>query len=66
MPVPEHLHLPGKAPVSSRGRHKIYVGMAAGVGKTTRALHELRDRVTAGEDPARIVRGMGRVVRDSS
>jgi len=51
VPVPEHLHLPGKAPAAaSRGRHKIYVGMAAGVGKTTRALHELRDRVTAGED----------------
>ena len=49
MPTPEHLHLPGKEP-SSRGRHKIYVGMAAGVGKTTRALHELRDHLNAGED----------------
>ena len=26
-----------------RGRHKIYLGMAAGVGKTMRALHEIRD-----------------------
>lgn len=26
-----------------RGRHKIYLGMAAGVGKTMRALNEIRD-----------------------
>ena len=57
MAAPEHLHLPGKEPgkepgqePARRGRHKIYVGMAAGVGKTTRALHELRDHLNAGED----------------
>lgn len=33
-----------------RGRHKVYVGMAAGVGKTYRALQELRDALSAGRD----------------
>lgn len=33
-----------------RGRHKIYVGAAAGVGKTFRALGEIRERLEAGED----------------
>lgn len=33
-----------------RGHHKIYVGAAAGVGKTYRALQELRERLEAGED----------------
>lgn len=28
---------------STKGRHKIYLGMAAGVGKTVRALNEIRD-----------------------
>ncbi|GGN32703.1 sensor histidine kinase KdpD [Deinococcus daejeonensis] len=41
--------MPGAArPV--RGRHRVFVGMAAGVGKTTRALSELRDRLERGED----------------
>ncbi|GGR93719.1 sensor histidine kinase KdpD [Deinococcus sedimenti] len=41
--------MPGAArPV--RGRHRVFVGMAAGVGKTTRALNELRDRLERGED----------------
>lgn len=41
--------MPGTArPV--RGRHRVFVGMAAGVGKTTRALSELRDRLERGED----------------
>ncbi|MXV19566.1 sensor histidine kinase KdpD [Deinococcus xianganensis] len=41
--------MPGAArPV--RGRHRVFVGMAAGVGKTTRALGELRDRLERGED----------------
>lgn len=41
--------MPGSArPV--RGRHRVFVGMAAGVGKTTRALSELRDRLERGED----------------
>ncbi len=41
--------MPGVArPV--RGRHRVFVGMAAGVGKTTRALSELRDRLERGED----------------
>lgn len=35
---------------SGRGRHKIYVGAAAGVGKTYRALQELRERLEAGVD----------------
>ncbi len=30
-------------PRGTRGRHKIYLGMAAGVGKTLRALNEIRD-----------------------
>ncbi len=34
----------------SRGRHKIYVGMAAGVGKTYRALQEIRDQRKDGVD----------------
>jgi two-component system, OmpR family, sensor histidine kinase KdpD len=33
-----------------RGRHKIYLGMAAGVGKTMRALHEIRDLRADGAD----------------
>ncbi|AWT36166.1 sensor histidine kinase [Deinococcus arenae] len=41
--------MPG-APRPVRGRHRVFVGMAAGVGKTTRALHELRDRLARGED----------------
>lgn len=41
--------MPGAArPV--RGWHRVFVGMAAGVGKTTRALSELRDRLARGED----------------
>ncbi|THF71694.1 sensor histidine kinase KdpD [Deinococcus sp. Arct2-2] len=34
----------------ARGVHKIFVGMAAGVGKTYRALNELRERLERGED----------------
>jgi two-component system, OmpR family, sensor histidine kinase KdpD len=34
----------------SRGRHKIYVGMAAGAGKTFRALQEIRDQRKDGVD----------------
>ncbi|MDK2013210.1 MULTISPECIES: sensor histidine kinase KdpD [unclassified Deinococcus] len=41
--------MPG-APRPARGRHRVFVGMAAGVGKTTRALNELRDRLERGED----------------
>ena len=50
--IPERLQLPGQADASTpkRGRHKVYVGMAAGVGKTTRALNDLRDHLEAGED----------------
>lgn len=33
-----------------RGKHKIYVGAAAGVGKTYRALQELREQRDAGVD----------------
>lgn len=35
---------------NGRGRHKIYVGMAAGVGKTFRALGELRELLAAGRN----------------
>jgi two-component system, OmpR family, sensor histidine kinase KdpD len=35
---------------SRRGKHKIYVGAAPGVGKTYRALQELRERQMTGED----------------
>jgi two-component system sensor histidine kinase KdpD len=35
---------------AGRGRHKIYVGAAAGVGKTYRALQEIRERLEAGVD----------------
>ncbi|NTY00005.1 sensor histidine kinase KdpD [Deinococcus sp. JMULE3] len=41
--------MPGAARLT-RGRHRVFVGMAAGVGKTTRALSELRDRLERGED----------------
>ncbi|GGL04570.1 sensor histidine kinase KdpD [Deinococcus radiotolerans] len=41
--------MPGAAR-PARGRHRVFVGMAAGVGKTTRALSELRDRLERGED----------------
>ncbi len=34
----------------TRGRHKIYLGMAAGVGKTMRALNEIRDLRADGLD----------------
>ncbi|MFB9081110.1 sensor histidine kinase KdpD [Deinococcus wulumuqiensis] len=33
-----------------RGTHRIFIGMAAGVGKTYRALNELRERLERGED----------------
>ncbi|WP_407538580.1 sensor histidine kinase KdpD [Deinococcus radiomollis] len=50
--IPERLHLPGQGDTDAakRGHHKVYVGMAAGVGKTTRALNDLRDHQEAGED----------------
>ncbi|PTA69078.1 histidine kinase [Deinococcus arcticus] len=49
-PGPVRLPPRRPAPDAARGRHKVFVGMAAGVGKTTRALHELRERLLAGED----------------
>lgn len=48
-PTPERLQLPGHDE-PRRGHHKVYVGMAAGVGKTTRALNDLRDHLESGED----------------
>ncbi|WP_407570321.1 universal stress protein [Deinococcus altitudinis] len=49
--IPERLHLPGQGDSApKRGHHKVYVGMAAGVGKTTRALNDLRDHLESGED----------------
>ena len=38
------------AAAQARPRHQIYLGMAAGVGKTYAALHELRRRRDAGAD----------------
>lgn len=35
---------------SNRGHHKIYVGAAAGVGKTVRALQEIREALGEGQD----------------
>lgn len=48
-PAPVQLRLQREA-ARVRGRHRVYVGMAAGVGKTTRALNDLRDHLEAGED----------------
>jgi two-component system sensor histidine kinase KdpD len=50
--IPERLRLPGQSDIDTpkRGHHKVYVGMAAGVGKTTRALNDLRDHLESGED----------------
>jgi len=50
--IPERLVLPGQGDTDApkRGHHKVYVGMAAGVGKTTRALNDLRDHQESGED----------------
>ena len=45
-PAPEALSLPSQP----RGRHKVFLGMAAGVGKTYRALQELRDQIGQGRD----------------
>ncbi|MFC3834274.1 sensor histidine kinase KdpD [Deinococcus rufus] len=40
-----------KAPdTAPRGTHRIFLGMAAGVGKTVRALNDLRDRQSRGDD----------------
>ncbi|GHF39870.1 two-component system sensor histidine kinase KdpD [Deinococcus metalli] len=40
-----------KAPQDApRGTHRVFLGMAAGVGKTVRALNDLRDRAARGED----------------
>jgi two-component system, OmpR family, sensor histidine kinase KdpD len=41
---------PNSSAAPVRGRHKIYLGMAAGVGKTMRALHEIRDLRSDGAD----------------
>ncbi|WP_342667512.1 universal stress protein [Deinococcus pimensis] len=38
------------ASAPARGHHKVYVGMAAGVGKTFRALQELRELQAAGRN----------------
>ncbi|MFC4453568.1 universal stress protein [Deinococcus sonorensis] len=48
MPGPVRLTPPG-AP-APRGTHRIVIGMAAGVGKTCRALSDLRERLERGED----------------
>jgi two-component system, OmpR family, sensor histidine kinase KdpD len=48
-PQPAQLSLPER-PGGRRGVHKVFIGMAAGVGKTYRALGELRERLERGED----------------
>ncbi|MBZ9752850.1 universal stress protein [Deinococcus sp. HMF7604] len=49
--TPERLFLPGhQEERRTRGIHKVFVGMAAGVGKTYRALSELSERLDRGED----------------
>ncbi|GHG02845.1 sensor histidine kinase [Deinococcus piscis] len=53
MPDPIRLTLqrdPAQPPQPQRGTHRIFIGMAAGVGKTYRALNELRERLQSGED----------------
>ncbi|MFB9084493.1 sensor histidine kinase KdpD [Deinococcus wulumuqiensis] len=53
MPDPIRLTLerdPAEVVKSQRGTHRIFIGMAAGVGKTYRALNELRERLERGED----------------
>lgn len=53
MPDPIRLTLhrdPVQPQQPQRGTHRIFIGMAAGVGKTYRALHELRERLERGED----------------
>ncbi|MDV6375729.1 sensor histidine kinase KdpD [Deinococcus arenicola] len=50
---PQRLTLPSQmdGPAApQRGVHKVFIGMAAGVGKTYRALGELRERLDRGED----------------
>ncbi len=51
-PVPNPVRLTRPAPdlPARRGRHRVFLGMAAGVGKTVRALNDLRDRHALGED----------------
>ncbi|HEX2863563.1 MAG TPA: universal stress protein [Deinococcales bacterium] len=55
-PVPMPAHNKGPEDIlrsllrQRRGRHKVYVGAAPGVGKTYRALQELRERLTEGQD----------------
>ncbi len=53
MPDPIRLTLqrdPAQPQPPLRGTHRIFIGMAAGVGKTYRALSELRERLERGED----------------
>ncbi|WP_261665124.1 sensor histidine kinase KdpD [Deinococcus sp. Marseille-Q6407] len=50
MSEPVRLTLPRSSVRPQRGTHRIFIGMAAGVGKTYRALNELRDRLERGED----------------
>lgn len=49
-PSPPEPTAPKPSGVSRRGRHKIYLGMAAGVGKTMRALSDVRDQRREGAD----------------
>lgn len=50
MSEPIRLTLKSETATPKRGTHRIFIGMAAGVGKTYRALNELRERLERGED----------------
>lgn len=50
MPDPVRLTLNRDPGAPTRGTHRMFIGMAAGVGKTYRALNSLRDHLEAGED----------------
>lgn len=50
MSEPVRLTMPRGPEAPRRGSHRIFIGMAAGVGKTYRALNELRERLERGED----------------
>lgn len=49
MPDPVRLTL-NRDPGAQRGTHRMFIGMAAGVGKTYRALGSLHEHLSAGED----------------
>ncbi|WP_135229438.1 universal stress protein [Deinococcus fonticola] len=50
MPDPIRLTLNRESAAPQRGTHRIFIGMAAGVGKTYRALGSLREHLEVGEN----------------